>query len=136
MDTAVSIRSVEALGEIILDNPSASEGRAIDGFDFTLVHGGLRASVGVYLHEVDSLAAYFQDLAKKWKGWKGDDIWESLEHELLLSASCDKLGHVRLKAKIQYMLGAQDSWSTQGAIIVEAGQLDRIAKEVADFLGV
>lgn len=44
------------------------------------------------------LGRYFSQLAESWRGWKGEVVFESLEHDLRLSATHD--GHVHVKVEI------------------------------------
>jgi hypothetical protein len=59
--------------------------------------GGLDASWPVsphYATNFDELTGFFCGLAADWRGWSGKRTYESLEHDLRLTAAHD--GHVRL----------------------------------------
>ena len=51
---------------------------------------GLEASSRVSAHyasEFDDLVAFFRQLAADWRGWDGERTYESLEHDLRLTAT-------------------------------------------------
>jgi hypothetical protein len=77
-----------------------------------------------------SLGVYFQDIAKSWRGWKGEKKWATLEGEFEFIATCDSLGHVRLGV---YLRSPHTGfhWELRTALELEAGQLDSIAREVS-----
>ena len=59
---------------------------------------GLRAQRTVFMFSFDwaNLAAFFADLAESWRGWDGEKRWESIEHDLSITATSDSRGHCRL----------------------------------------
>jgi hypothetical protein len=92
---------------------------------------GIRAQarVGRYMAQrLDDLFAY---LAANWKGWTGERTWESLEGELRLAATCDRTGHVRINIHLHD--GAPALWKVNTSVMVEAGQLERLAEEAVAF---
>lgn len=93
----------------------------------------LQATATVYEYEPAYLKQFFADLAANWKGWKGNKEWQSLEGELGLSATIDSTGHISLA--IQLSSGPYPfDWKLSAVVVIEAGQLDRVAHAVADFL--
>lgn len=74
----------------------------------------------------------FEDLALNWRGWEGIKSWVSMEGELELTATCDRIGHVILNVKIPENL-IERRWSAQAGVLIEAGQLDRLAIEVKAY---
>lgn len=82
----------------------------------------------VYAYEVQHLCGYFQEMGDSWRGWKGTKVWESLEGQLLFSASSDSTGHVILEVTIRQVdsLG----WQLKGYLEIEAGQLEAVARSV------
>jgi len=77
---------------------------------------------------------FFNDLADNWKGWRGEKRWESLEGEFSLIAATDLSGHVSLTATLN-SLGAHESWRSTTTLGLEAGQLDRIHRQISAFFG-
>jgi hypothetical protein len=76
-------------------------------------------------------AELFEDLAANWRGWAGKKAWRSLEGELQLSAECDRLGHVWLTVSLRRGLPAM--WSVKLVLLVEAGQLEALARAARTF---
>ena len=61
----------------------------------------LQASLRVSAHYAtgfNDLAAFFRALASDWRGWQDARTYESLDHDLRLTATHD--GHVRLTAQL------------------------------------
>ena len=92
-----------------------------------------QATARVYEYEPEHLKRFFADLAAKWRGWAGKKEWGSLEGELVLSATTDSIGHVFLSIQLRSGHDSFD-WKLSAMILLEAGQLDRIAHSVAAFL--
>ncbi len=75
-----------------------------------------------------SLVAFFGKLASDWRGWSGVHAWESLEGELSLQASADRLGHITLRVGLRSV--DPPTWAVDAALELDAGGLDRVAKAV------
>lgn len=108
-------------------------GRLGDNFLARLAGPNLEATATVYDHEPADLKHFFADLAANWKGWRGQKQWKSLEGELQLDATIDSTGHVKLSVQMRSGPYPFD-WRLSAALLLEAGQLDRIAHTVASFL--
>jgi Family of unknown function (DUF6228) len=129
----------------------AAVGREADGLRFELVERGskgeilsvvvrlrvpgLDASRRVWAHYAtgfDELAAFFNGLAADWRGWQGERTYESLEHDLRLTATHD--GHVHLVVQLRDTLG-QDGWSATGVVQLDPGEeMTGAAEDVAALL--
>ncbi len=96
---------------------------------------GLDASRRVWAHYAtgfDELVAFFNGLAADWRGWQGERTYESLEHDLRLTAIHD--GHVRLLVQLQETAGL-DEWSATGIVQLDPGEeMTRAAEDVAALL--
>jgi Family of unknown function (DUF6228) len=96
---------------------------------------GLDASRRVWAHYAtgfDELVAFFNGLAADWRGWQGERTYESLEHDLRLTAIHD--GHVRLLVELQETAGL-DEWSATGVVQLDPGEeMTRAAEDVAALL--
>lgn len=96
--------------------------------------GGLDASLPVspdYATGFDELAGFFRGLAADWRGWPGERTYESLEHDLRLTATHD--GHVRLAVQLRPNL--PDEWSASGVFRVDPGEeMTRAAENLTDLL--
>jgi hypothetical protein len=91
-----------------------------------------QATTKVYEYEPIYLTQFFADLAANWKGWTAKKEWGSLEGELHFSATCDSTGHINLS--IQLRSSAHPfGWNLASTILLEAGQLDRLAQSVVAF---
>ena len=108
-----------------------SSGGVLEGFTVEVDGPALRGIARVDCYMSDNLGDYFSDLAQSWKGWSGEKVWQSIERELRLGAKCDSLGHITLS----YCLSSgyvECPWSVTGSILLEAGQLERIAVEAVE----
>ena len=99
---------------------------------------GLQVTRSVFMLDMgwDALIAFFDDLAASWRGWEGEQVWASIEHDLRLAAVEDDLGHVRLSLTISN--GPIPSWTVQVLdVIVEAGEeFSALARAVSAWVGI
>jgi hypothetical protein len=94
---------------------------------------GFDGTVEVYDYQPPvHLAAFFQELAQHWRGWSGEKHWESLEHQLSLTASSDSTGNIHLAVELRG--GPLYDWRLRGSLVLEPGQLDAVAAEVESFV--
>lgn len=119
---------------------SAHDGTTLELFDRS--NGYYRARLAgpnfqgtgtVYEYELDYLKAFFVGLAADWKGCSGKRAWSSLEGELSLSATIDSTGHVSVSVQMRSGPYPLD-WRLSAVLLVEAGQLDRIADSISAFV--
>jgi len=78
-----------------------------------------------------SLPEFFADFARNWAGWIGAKEWSATEGGLSFRATCDKLGHVLLSIVMDRRWGGANDWQLETSFIIEAGQLESIAKSLA-----
>jgi hypothetical protein len=71
----------------------------------------------------------FAEAARDWRGWTGAKAWESLEGELGLQLTTDRLGHVTLAVRLRADLGGPDPWQLQAELGLDAGRLGEIARD-------
>jgi hypothetical protein len=91
------------------------------------------AEVDSFSHNGEhTLGILFRRLSDDWRGWDGERTWTSIEGGLDLAASHDGLGHVALRVRVRSGLYG-DAWTARGVIWLDAGQLGRVAREVAAF---
>lgn len=76
----------------------------------------------------------FLDAAAHPKPWSGELLYQSLEQEFAMSASCDALGHVQLTITFA-RLGAEEEWSAIASVQIELGQLSQLAANARHFFG-
>jgi Family of unknown function (DUF6228) len=93
----------------------------------------LQASLRVSAHYAtgfDDLVAFFRALASDWRGWQEERTYESLDHDLRLTATHD--GHVDLTAQLRK---EPDEWSVTTAFRLDPGEeMTRAAEDVAALL--
>jgi len=100
-----------------------------DYFKVSLRSGSHFAIRKVYAYtDAKGIAALFQEAATEWRGWSGTKKWASIEGEFELELKSDKTGHVTLTTKINHDCGNSDPWRLESTLLIEAGQLENIAK--------
>jgi hypothetical protein len=129
----------------------ATIGREADGLQFEQVQRGSKGEIwsvvvrlrvpGLdashrvwtdYANSLDDLVAFFNGLAADWRGWQGERTYESLEHDLRLTAAHD--GHFHLLVQLQETSG-RDEWSATGVVQLDPGEeMTRAAADVAALL--
>jgi Family of unknown function (DUF6228) len=91
-------------------------------FTATVTAESLHASLSVYVHGPAGLVHFFEDLSASWQGWTGVKEWKSIEKELAISASHDRLGHVDLAVTLRPPLGPYGwDWEAKVHVPLEAG---------------
>ena len=80
---------------------------------------GLSASVSAYDLNYSPLAAFFEDLADSWRGWRGERAFGSLEGDLDIRATHD--GHIRLAVSLRPVDGPGD-WTVRATVTVDPGE--------------
>jgi hypothetical protein len=94
---------------------------------------GLTARRNVDAHPAHGdFRALFEEMAREWRGWKGEKKWNSIEGNLALACTHDGLGHIEVHVELG--LGVPSAWRASGSLIVEAGQLDALARAATRFL--
>jgi len=83
-----------------------------------------------------ALTTFFDDLAASWRGWEGEKVWASIQHDLRLTAVADELGHVRLSFTIQN--GPTPSWTVDVSDVrFDAGEdLSVLARQMSGWVGI
>jgi hypothetical protein len=122
-----------SLEVISLDKPTALRMRedVRDYFVVELVGPSLAASVRVNTFMMAGFADFFAGMAAAWRGWTGEKMWRSIEGELLMRATSDRLGHITITADI--CAGAPPAWTVSSTILLEAGQLGDLARAARRF---
>lgn len=94
--------------------------------------GEVRIWADPYVHGTDGV---FESLAQDWRGWVGDRHWSSVEGEFLLNCRHDGLGHITFDIKMIQGCGTCEPWQLNACLVVDACQLDSIAKDAKKFFG-
>ncbi len=80
-----------------------------------------------------ALVDLFERMATSWKGWQGTKEWASMESDMDLRCTHDGLGHIDLELSLINKDGQAEWWRSSAHLVVDAGQLDRIAFELRKF---
>jgi len=106
------------------------QGADADSFIVSVASGNWRGEIRASSFMTADLGDFFRELALNWKGWEGERHWSTLEGEFSLCATSDHLGHIRLAfALSQPCTGLE--LQLKGALELEAGMLDSVAKHVS-----
>lgn len=127
MEKTVSIRSSQSNSYLVFSG--------IEREDFGVTFRIRDARVGLRVWRDDAgmpLVELFRSMARDWRGWEGARSWRSREGGLKLSCTSDRLGHVTLEVTMNGF-EKPESWRFTGTLVVDPGQLDRIANEVQEF---
>ena len=119
--------------KVTFHSPKYDEAGWLDSYAIDLEAHDFRASTRVenpgFGHPPTQL---FSQIAAHWSGWKGSEKWCAPEGELDIEATSDALGHIKLEFKVPgYSLSK--GWSAAAWLVVEAGQLERLAGEANEF---
>jgi hypothetical protein len=125
---SVTIKSVKGRRALTLSNRNG------DYFDVELAGDAVSAKKGIWGYtDTDFLAGLFESIAQDWKGWNGERQWAAIEGDLRITATCDKLGHIRLDVVIRNN-DLEDDWQLDVPIYLDAGGLDVIASNMRRFI--
>lgn len=108
--------------------------RKLEYFTVELFDPEVRARTRVYAYEPSQMTAFFDDLARNWRGWPGNKLWESLEGECRMSAANDGKGHIDLNVSLRPSPNP-NAWRFDGVVLIEAGQLDSLVRTIEGFVG-
>ncbi len=110
----------------------AGSGRVVDYLSVRIEGPDLSASRQVYAgwdEGFAGLARYFDSLVESWRGWDGERVFESIEHDLRLSSIHD--GHVRI-AMLLWEPTEPHGWRVEVALKIDADeQLSSAAREIS-----
>ena len=111
-------------GTLELTEPRRGEAGELWWLTATLQAPGLVASTQVETHYAkgfDDLIAFFDDLAERWRPWEGRVEYDSVEHDLRMTARHDGVGHVILTVRLA---GPHPpyQWSVEAEISTDPGE--------------
>ena len=78
-----------------------------------------------------SLAEIINELSNNWKGWEGVKTWAAMEDEYRIEATTSNTGHVVIKVTTNQN---NYTWHLVAELTIEAGQLEKAAKQLKLFL--
>jgi hypothetical protein len=109
--------------------------KPIESFWVRVTDHNLSAEGQVYAGYAPSHPApLFADMASQWAGWSGELVWESLEGELRLRCSRDRVGHIFIRVELRSGPMFED-WRVVVTVLAEAGQLENIGRRALVFFG-
>lgn len=109
-------------------------GRSWDYFDVTIETLNFTATKTVSIYHYAStngFVEFFQGIARHETPWIGEEVWESLEGELRLSATCNAVGHVCLKITLRDFMR---DWSLVCSMLFDFGMLPKFATDAERFM--
>jgi hypothetical protein len=127
------INSSQGTRSLELSAPVRSR-EELQQFTVTIRAEGLTASRGVYAFEgEESLLALFDEMVAEWRGWEGTKDWASLEGEVTLAATHNRVGTVTLRATLWHY--EQLEWRAAIELTIDAGeQLTEAAAAIRRFV--
>ncbi len=107
----------------------------IEGFWVRVTDQNLVAAVPVYAGYAPAHPVpLFTEMAQKWSAWSGELVWQSLEGELTIRSSRDRVGHVFIRVELRSGQMPED-WRVSANVLAEIGQLESIARRAKSFFG-
>ena len=86
----------------------------------------------VHFMTFDALGEMLKGLARDWRGWDGERVWVAEDGEFTMICTHDGVGQVRIRI---VMVPLSGEWRIDNAVVlVEPGQLGRLAEEVGHFM--
>jgi hypothetical protein len=123
-DTHLELRSPEP----------ADASRPVEYLTVTLCAPGLQATSRIDAYLSEGLPRLFEDMAANWRGWRGKKAWESIDHDLRLTASHDGHGHISVAVCLRSYVPNEDMWTAEGTLTLEPGSLDELASAIRRLL--
>ena len=133
-ETTFEIASTTGGATVTFTGSIAGQPRATEGYTISvrLQADGVEARAQVYDHLPARWARLFEQISQDWRGWQDAKSEESLEGQLRLSFTTDRLGHVRMRVELS---GGQlkSDWRAELTIQLEAGQLENLATQARAY---
>jgi hypothetical protein len=125
-----------------LEIKSARSGTRLRLFDMqdehlwaSMSNSEFSGTIQIYMYRgLEDLVALFESMAENWRGWIGKKSWSSFEGEFVLGCMHDKLGHIAMEVEMWHGRGRWEPWYLKASLVVDAGQLEAIARDAREFL--
>lgn len=135
MDELLIPSAAGAGGLLFFQRSPLDPTKPIDGFWVRVTDQNLSAAIQVDAGFAPSHPApLFADMARQLAGWAGGLAWESLEGELAIRCSRDRVGHIVIRVELRSGQ-MPEVWRVVATILTEAGQLEGIARRAELFFG-
>jgi hypothetical protein len=123
----------ESDGRFVLDKPQFNNDGWLESYRLRLISDDFNLETNVdNVPYGEMLSDYLAGLAQHWQGWEGEKAWRAIEDEYRISAVMSKTGHVTLTVTINMH---QYQWRAIVEFMVEAGQLEELARHSKSFFG-
>jgi len=129
MTDKIIIQSSDSEAKLILSSPGFDIDLSLDHFVVTVSNTGLNASSRVDAYMSEGIVELFEDIAKNWRGWKGEK--SAGTSDFGLNCTSDMLGHTFMSVTLTSQV---NNWDVEMTLRLDAGQLDDVAKKFKDFL--
>lgn len=117
----------------LFHSPQINNDGYLESYSVTVSSQAMEATVRVENSPYGTNPAdFFEQIAREWQGWSGDKEWGAMEGEFSLEASSDSTGHIETTIKLQPSFYSP-CWSAEVTLIIEAGQLEGIARKFKSF---
>jgi hypothetical protein len=104
-----------------------------DYFDAELSGDSVTVKKGIWGYtDTELLINLFESIAVDWRGWEGKRHWAAIEGDLDITATHDRLGHIRIDVVILNN-DLEDNWKVDAPIFLDAGSVDPLAAKVRMF---
>ena len=127
--SSLTIRSTESDRELVLSQYQNKRMRV----DLRGASVSAFADIWIYTDAPD-LNRFIQELGQFERPWHGELSWSSVEGDFSLSATCTSLGAVEFRIELRAAQGEPEEWRVKAGLVLEFGQLPKIAKEFNAFL--
>jgi hypothetical protein len=105
---------------VTIETPSIQARKKISTYDYS---------------QTDGFIEFFEDLAKQQKPWSDIKLWEPLQNDMSLTATCSSVGQVTIKIDLKDNCAEADSWSLECALVFDFGMLTSFASDAKKFYG-
>ena len=126
----LTIQSNDGESRLVLSGAERDHLAQLDYAMATLVLNGMVARTRICLHHGVALINLFEDLAAAPQNWNGEKYAETVEGELRLKCTNDKLGNCALEVSLRSI---PNYWLVKGVMLVDNGQCERITRDLKQF---
>jgi len=134
MPKELIIRSSDGRGKLILSRVKETEDPQLDSYMVTLEDDSLRATFHIPSISTDEFQNLFATMADNWDGWSGKLTFGSMRGNFAIECTTDIFGHVSVLVRLAAGDEENPYREVLNTLVIDAGQLQDIAKEVREFL--
>ena len=124
----INIHSTSSSRELILSN------KRDEYFQVEIKSLEISAALEIWTYtDAASLNKLLQEIGSENKPWHGERTWSAIEENFSLTATCSSLGEVTFQVMLHGAQGSPEEWKIQCGLVLEFGQLEKIAKQALVF---